>query len=186
MKPFTNTLLRLALLSIITASAATLVVAAAAETSFDCIIHQITSMPAKGEPIVPHQTVCRTEEEIENYLILDGDIDAFFLKSPFSQFEVGRTQLSIPTSLIGEDKRIDLDDHLASELIVITNRRLTEGLTRQAIHRVGTWNVLAVRVVDSTGDAPTRSKSQLASDIFDDAFNLVSVLMILILSTNTE
>jgi len=34
------------------------------------------------------------------------------------------------------------------------------------------WNVLAVCIIDSTGDAPTKSKSELGTEIFDDYFNL--------------
>jgi len=173
MQSVTNFLLSVTIFSTMNAS-----VTAIGESSFDCTIHQIASMPAKGEPQMPHQTVCKMEGKIENYVSLDGDINAFFLKSPFGQFEVGWTELSIPTSLIGDDNRLDLDDYRSSDLIVITGRRLREDLSRKVIHRVGTWKVLAVRVIDSTGDTPTRSRSQLASDIFDDAFNLVSMCVI--------
>jgi len=125
-------------------------------------------MPARGEPTIPHQTVCKQEEN-ESYISFDGDIDEFFLKSSFP-LKLGETQLSIPTSLLIDGKHLDLDDPRVFESIVLSRRHLSQ----RANYRVGIWNVLAVRIIDSTGDAPTKSKSELGTDIFDDSFNLVS------------
>jgi len=155
--------------SSVTATAtAAVAVAVADERTFDCIIHLIASMPARGEPTIPHQTVCKQEEN-EHYISFDGDIDAFFLKSSFL-LNLGQTQLSIPTSLLIDGTHLDLDDPRASESIVLSQRHLSQ----RANYRVGIWNVLAVRIIDLTGDAPTKSKSELGTDIFDDSFNLVS------------
>ena len=71
--------------------------------------------------------------------------------------------------MIGEDNHVNLDDEQAVELIEIN-----EGLTRGVNHRTGTWKVLVLRVVDSAGVGPSRSVTELGSDVFDDAFNLVS------------
>ena len=71
--------------------------------------------------------------------------------------------------MIGEGKHVNLDDEQAVELIEIN-----EGLTRGVNHRTGTWKVLVLRGVDSAGVGPSRSVTELGSDVFDDAFNLVS------------
>jgi len=140
------------------------------EKSFEnCTIYQIASMVARGEPKIPHQTVCKYEDN-ESYISFNGNVDAFFFTSSFP-LELGRTQLSIPTSLLIDGNYLDLDDPRASESIVISRKHTRSRRTR---HRVGTWNVLALRVIDSTGDAPTKSKTQLGIDIFDDSLNLVS------------
>ena len=125
-------------------------------------------MSARGEPTIPDQIVCKKEGN-ESYISFTGNINEFFLKSSFP-LELGRTQLSIPTALLIDGDHLDLDDHRASESIVLSRRNLSQ----RANYRVGIWNVLAVRIIDSTGDAPTKSKEQLGTDIFDDSFNLVS------------
>ena len=187
MQPLTNCLLLRALVIIlIVAAYCSTSVSAAAATEEDgralkyyCTIHQIASMSARGEPAIPHKTVCKKKNR-ENYLTLGGNIDAFFLRSYFP-LELGRTQLSIPISLLidtdANGKHINLDDPRASEMIVIR----PQNRNRRVNHRVGSWKVLAIRVIDSTGDAPTKSVSELGTDIFDDAFNLVSRLFALIL-----
>jgi hypothetical protein len=140
----------------------------AEQRMFDCTVLQIASMPARGEPVTPHQNVCKKNND-ESYINLDGNIDEFFSKASSFPFEMGRTQLSIPTSLLIDGMHLNLDDPRASETVVISRRH-----SRRIGHRIGTWNVLAVRVIDSTGDSPTKSKRQLGTDIFDDSFNLVS------------
>lgn len=57
-----------------------------------------------------------------------------------------------------------------------SRRRLEEGERRlvQAGDPRGARTLLVVRVRDSSGDAPSLSASQLASDIFSDVANLVS------------
>ena len=59
-------------------------------------------------------------------------------------------------------------------------------LSQRANYRVGILNVLAVRIIDSTGDAPTKSESKSETDIFDDSFNLVSWFVVLILIEYTD
>ena len=158
----------LALFSIMTTYHSSNVVTAAEETHFDCTIHRIGSMSARGEPTISDQIVCKMEDN-ESYISFYGNIDEFVFKSSFP-LELGRTQLSIPTLLLIDGDHLDLDDHRASDSIVLSRRHLSQ----RADYRVGIWNVLAVRIIDSTGDAPTKSKEQLGTDIFDDSFNLVS------------
>jgi len=167
MKPLTNCVL--ALFSIMATYHFSSVATAAEEITFDCTIHQIRSMSARGEPTIPDQVVCKMEG-IESYISFYGNVDEFFLKSSFP-LELGRTQLSIPTSLLIDGDHLDLDDHRASESIMLSRRHLQE---RTNNYRVGIWNVLVVRVIDSTGDAPTKTIKQLGTDVFDDSFNLVS------------
>ena len=170
MQPFTDYSPALFAMIIMAAyySSSSVTAAVGEELTFDCTIRQIASMPARGEPTIPHQTVCKKEDS-ESYISLDGNIHDFFFASSFP-LELGQTRLSIPTSLLIDGEHLDLDNPRASESIVISRRN-----NRQATnYRVGTWNVLAIRVIDSTGDAPTKSRMQLGTDIFDDSFNLVS------------
>jgi len=159
----------LALFSIMATYHSSSVATAAEETHVDCTIHGIGSMSARGEPSIPDQIVCKMEDT-ESFISFYGNIDEFFSKSSFP-LELGVTQLSIPISMLIGGDHLDLDDHRASELIVLSRRHLSQG---GQYHRIGIWNVLAVRIIDSTGDAPTKSKEQLGTDIFDDSFNLVS------------
>ena len=78
-----------------------------------------------------------------------------------------------------------------SWFILLSVRWLGQSLSRRnlsqrANYRVVIWNVLAVCIIDSTGDAPTKSKSELGTEIFDDYFNLVSWFVVLILIEYTD
>ena len=88
---------------------------AAEETNFDCTIHRIGSMSARGEPTIPDQIVCKMEDTV-SYISCYGKFNEFFLKAPFP-LELGRNQFSIPTSLLIDGNHVDLDDHQAYEAL---------------------------------------------------------------------
>jgi len=147
---------------------------AASEKMFECTIRMLASLPERGQPPIPHQTACKKEQN-ESYLVLDGDISAFFSKSPY-YLKLGQTQLSIPTSLI-DGMHLDLNDPQASESILISQKK-----SRRRDRRTGIWKVLVVRIIDSTGDSPTKNKWALGTDIFYDALNLVSLSLIFVVA----
>ena len=123
--------------------------------------------------------VCISTHPVYATYTIYGDIESFVGPS----FRSSETKLTIPASMIGDDKVMDLNNDIlkASILVLSLPNHQMQDLAQtytKAPYLEGTYKSLIIRVLDDTGNEPAETADDLYGVFFDDSINYNSVSVV--------
>mmetsp|Transcript_26835 Transcript_26835/g.40296 ORF Transcript_26835/g.40296 Transcript_26835/m.40296 type:complete len:508 (+) Transcript_26835:55-1578(+) len=161
------------------------------ESQVKCTVSSILSTTLRGVQSVgavgDYEYVCTADSPIISTYKIYGDVRSLFTGlEPPAFYQSSVSVLTFPSSIVGDDKVIDLSDDIVRASVSVSphNIFLSDQSQNQSQGQQntneGTFKGLAIRVVDSTGDEPVESANEIYGAFFDDSINFgVSVKSVL-------
>ena len=152
-----------------------------------CTVSSILSTTLRGVQSVggDYEYVCTAHSPIITTYKIYGDVRSLFTGlEPPALYQSSVSVLTFPSSIVGDDKVIDLNDDIVRASVSVSPHNIftsDQSQTRnqgQQNSNEGTFKGLAIRVVDSTGDAPVESANEIYGAFFDDSTNSFGVSVV--------
>ena len=144
-------------------------------------MYELGSVAQPGAEIdeTPNHLMCSAQKHGPS-LMLTGDYMSFFRHH---KIVAGTTSLKIPTKHISAKMEVNLNNPVATELIIFsttatTNEGLAQTPRRSLIEDYhGFFKTLVVRVSDTWGNSPTFNAKEISNHVFSDDLTMVRLYL---------